>query len=308
MELIKPKVIIGKYVECNNFYSNPEIINIDFIKKLKYHINFITICPEIEQKLEIPRETILTTKEQKYFASLCQSNTNQLLQNKINKYLYEFLNKLIIIDGFILKFKSLRNEISSTKKNYNIKINNASNGGIEDFNKNIINFFPFHPKQKEIFFNNQSNREHFYTSIFTLADFRSVNSFNNLYSFQARHKLLFMTYNQTKMRALGKIAANYDGLEFNEVILDYYINLLQMFSNKPSHVSHINTQMHAFGYYSKGLTKEEKNNFFQLLFEYRNKLISINKINNLIEYWNKIYDNEYLSKQSYFKPYPNTLI
>jgi len=307
MELIKPKVVIGKYIECDNFCSNADIINIDFIKKLKYHIDFITICPEIEKKLEVPRKTIFTIKEQNYFASLCQSSTNQLLQNKINKYIYEFINKLIIIDGFILKSKSLRSDTSSIKK-YNIKINNASNGGLKNFSRNIINFFPFHPKQKEIFFNNQSNKEHFYTSIFTLADFRNVNSFNKLYLFQARHKLLFMTYNQTKMRTLGKIAANYNGLDFNEVILDYYINLLQMFSNKPSHVSHINTQMHAFGYFSKGLTKGEKNNFLQLLSEYRNKLVSINKLNNLIEDWNKIYDYEYISKQSYFKPYPENLI
>ena len=103
--------------------------------------------------------------------------------------------------------------------------------------------------------------KYFYTSIFTIAEFRTVKSFKELYNFQAKHKLLFMTYNQTKMRLIGKIAANEDSKSLSETLENYYLNMLEIFSKRPRYLSNINTHMHAFGYYKNNLTKNEKVNF-----------------------------------------------
>ena len=76
--------------------------------------------------------------------------------------------------------------------------------------------FPNHPKEEEKRLNNVFLREHFFTSIFTLANFRNIKSIGNLYDYHGKHKYLFMSYNQILMRKMGKIAAN----EKNENIIN----------------------------------------------------------------------------------------
>ena len=167
--------------------------------------------------------------------------------------------------------------------------------------------FPNIPKEEEIGLSDGPLREHFYTSIFVYADFRTVKSLKNLYDFHAKHKLLFMTYNQIQLKELGNIAANYDGKTIKEVLIRYFSILQKIFKKKPRYVSHINTQMHAFGYYKKQLTKEEKKDFLYLLEDYRTKKISISSVKSIIKSWNEKFENQYLINQSYFAPYPDEL-
>jgi len=110
------------------------------------------------------------------------------------------------------------------------------------------------------------------------------------------------------MRLIGKIAANEDSKSLSETLENYYLNMLEIFSKRPRYLSNINTHMHAFGYYKKNLTKNEKVNFLDLLESYRNKVIPLSTINSLLYSWNIRFNNEYLLGQSYFKPFPRDLI
>ena len=116
-----------------------------------------------------------------------------------------------------------------------------------------------------------------------------------------------MTYNQIQLKELGNIAANYDGKTIKEVLIRYFSILQKIFNKKPRYVSHINTQMHAFGYYKKQLTKEEKKDFLYLLEDYKAKKISISSVKSIIKSWNVKFENQYLINQSYFAPYPDEL-
>jgi len=176
------------------------------------------------------------------------------------------------------------------------------------FAANLIKKFPNHPKEEDKRLNDVYLREHFYTSIFTICEFRNVKSFKSLYTFQAKHKLLFMVYNQIRMRILGNIAANYESKELRKVLQEYFENLLLVFSKKPRYLSNINAQMHAFGYYKKYLSSKEKVYFLELLDDYRENYIPLSTINSVMKGWNVRFENEYLLNQSYFNPFPDQLI
>ena len=79
-----------------------------------------------------------------------------------------------------------------------------------------------------------------------------------------------MSYNQTLMRQMGKIAANEKNEKVISVLNNYYDLLLLLLSKKPRYVSNINTHMHIMGYFKNHVSSKEKKFFLQTL----EKLIS----------------------------------
>ena len=66
--------------------------------------------------------------------------------------------------------------------------------------------------------------------------------------------------------------------------------------------------MHAMGFFSKDLNTKEKFHFLRMLEKLRNQLIPISAVNSILESWLAKYEQPYLSKQSFFQPFPQQLI
>ena len=306
MSFIKPKIVISKCLEFEACRYDGQIINNKYIKSLKDFIDFIPICPEVEIGMGTPRDPIkIINNEGKTY--LYQDTTRKDYAEKINDFSMKFLNKVEGVDGFILKASSPSCAISTSKIYPNKKTKIPIGKGPGLFTSNIMKIFPNHPKEEEKRLNNIFLREHFFTSIFTIADYKSVNSIDSLYKFHAKHKYLFMTYNQTLMRKMGKIASNNIGIPLKKIIKNYHDCLLLMFKRRSRYTSNINTQMHIFGYFKNELKKEEKIFFLKLLDDYRNKKNTISAVNNTLYSWVIRFNDKYLKQQSYFNPFPESL-
>ena len=307
MKYNKPKVLISKCLEFDACRYDGALITNKYIKKLKKYIDFITVCPEVEIGLGIPRSPIHLINNKNKF-TLYQPSTKKDLGEKMLNFSKKFINSLDNIDGILLKSKSPSCALKTSKQYPNIDSKQSFKQGPGLFTQQLINNYEYIPKEEETRLNDFFLREHFYTSIFIIADFKKINSFKKLYNYHAKHKLLFMTYNQLKLKTLGKIAANHEGLNFDLVRKKYYNLLLKLLYRRPKYTSHINTQMHAFGYYKKHLSKSEKQYFITLLTQFKQKKISVSNLNNILSSWNIRFENDYLLNQSYFKPYPDDLI
>ena len=306
MNFIKPKIIISKCLEHDACRFDGLLINNRYIKKLKKFIEFTTVCPEVEIGMGIPRKPIRIIHANNKII-LQQSDTEIDWSKKMNNFSKNYISEIEDVDGFILKSASPSCGINSTKifqKKHSAPIGKG-NGLFAD---QIVQNFPNHPKEEEKRLNNALLREHFFTAIFTIADFRSVKSFDSLYKYHAKHKYLFMAYNQTLMRKMGKIAANDYSLDIEEVKNLYYDSLLQIFIKKSRYKANINTQMHVMGYFKKDLSPKEKKLFLEKLESYRNKKTPISAINNMLYSWIVRFENEYLMNQSFFNPFPEELI
>ena len=265
------------------------------------------MCPEIEIKLGIPRERINLIKgaNQNF---LYQSNNNKNLNNEMKKFSLKFLKKINYKDGIILKSKSPTCGINTAKIYSNKNLNKLYKKGTGLFAHNVIEKFPNIPKYEESELDDPKLKDHFYECIFIISDFRKINSIKNLYDFHSKHKLLFMSRNQLDLKKLGRIAANNKKNLINQILKDYFDYLLIVLQKKATNGTHINALTHAFGYYKKQLKNKEKKDFLNLIEEYRINNISINIIFEIINIWNKKFENEYLLNQSYFEPYPKELI
>jgi len=305
MNFIKPKIIISKCLEHDACRFDGLLINNKYIKKLKKFIEFITVCPEVEIGMGIPRKPIRIIHDDNKII-LQQSDTGIDWSKKMNNFSKKYISEIEDVDGFILKSASPSCGINSTKIFQKNSTPRGKGNGL--FADQIVQNFPNHPKEEEKRLNNSILREHFFTSIFTIADFRSVNNFETLYKYHAKHKYLFMSYNQTLMTKMGKIAANDNNLKIEEVKNQYYKSLLLLFLKKSRYKTNINTHMHVMGYFKKELTSKEKKMFLEKLDLYRNKKIPISGINNILLSWIVRFENDYLINQSFFNPFPQDLI
>ena len=307
MNFIKPKIVISKCLEFDACRYDGQLINNKYIKALKEFIDFIPICPEVEIGMGIPRDPIKIINNNNK-VSLYQESSGKDYTVKMNNFTKKFLNSTNNIDGFILKAASPSCAISTSKIYPNKKNKIPIGKGPGLFTSQVIQKFPDHPKEEEKRLNNIFLREHFFTSIFTIADYRNVSSIDALYKFHAKHKYLFMTYNQTLMRKMGKIAADNKGVPLENILENYFKHLLLMFKKRSRYTSNINTQMHILGYFKKELSSSEKSFFLKSLEEYRNKKINLGSINSILYSWIVRFDDEYLKKQSYFNSFPKELV
>ncbi|WP_055667381.1 YbgA family protein [Desnuesiella massiliensis] len=306
----KPKLFISRCllnIPCRyNGIGAPDKI----IDKLEPYIEIVETCPEQAIGLPTPRETLRLVKIEEGIR-LLKSNNDEDLTESMSNFSKDYLCNLGEVDGFLLKGKSPSCGLKEVRVYTSIKKGSISTKGNGLFASEVIKLYNGIPIEDEGRLKNFNIREHFFNRIFTLSHFRYVKSLRNityLIRFHSNNKLLFMAYNQKELKKLGNIVANHDKKEINELLKDYEMQLLKVLSKTPRYTSNINMLMHAFGYLSKGLSKEEKAFILELIEKYRIGKVPLSVPTNVIKAQAIRFKENYLLSQSFLEPYPEELM
>jgi uncharacterized protein YbgA (DUF1722 family)/uncharacterized protein YbbK (DUF523 family) len=305
-----PNIVVSKCLGFAACRYNAAMIPDKFIHRLEPFVNFIQVCPEVEIGLPVPREPIKILAVKDKFR-LVQISTGNDYTGKMHKFSNDFARALEDIDGFILKSRSPSCGIKDVKIKSGTDGKRTVGKGVGMFGGIMLERFPESAIEDEGRLNNFKIREHFLTKIFINARFRQVKKsgkMSELISFHAANKLLLMAYNQKQLRILGKITANQNKYKIDRILSDYQTNLHQAFKRLPRFTSNINVLMHAMGYFSEQLSREEKRYFLDLLDGYRNGQLPMSVLSGIIRIWIIKYKVDYLAGQTFFEPYPNDLV
>ena len=101
-DFLKPNVVFSKCLGFDSCRYNGQMINDEFASLLRPFVNAITICPEMEIGLGVPRDPIRVVSENGDL-KLYQPKTGMEFSNEMNNFVDTYLNSLSDIDGFILK-------------------------------------------------------------------------------------------------------------------------------------------------------------------------------------------------------------
>jgi uncharacterized protein YbgA (DUF1722 family)/uncharacterized protein YbbK (DUF523 family) len=309
-ESIKPAVIVSKCLGFARCRFNGLNVSSHTVDKLKPHVEFRPVCPEVEIGLGIPRDParIVKVKDE---LRLVQPATGNDVTDNMNEFAGSFLDTVDEADGFILKSRSPSCGIKDVKIYSSMEKIGSGLRGSGFFGGAVIEKFPNLPVEDEGRLTNFRIREHFLTKLFTMASFRKLkasNSMKELVRFHTENKLLLMAYNQERMRVLGRIVANPDKRPFGELIKDYEEHLVGAFSKSARYTSNINVLMHGLGYFSKELSSNEKAFFLDSLERYRSGSIPLSVPLNIIGSLIVRFQEDYLMKQTFFEPYPEDLM
>lgn len=309
-EQVRPRVCVSKCLEFEACRWNGLKISSGVVKLLKPHVDFVPVCPEVEIGLGVPRDPIRLTAGDDG-PRLVQSDTGLDHTDKMLAFAEKFLSGLGEVDGFILKERSPSCGMKNVKLYPGpgkVQALGSKNAGI--FGSAVMEKYPGVPVEDEGRLHNFTIREHFLTSLFTLARFRAAagRRMASLVKFQERHKLILMAYDQVKLRKLGKLIANPEKRPVKEVAADYRKLLLAALARPPQSGPVINVLTHALGYFKKGLLPAEKEFFLESLEQYRANRVPLGVPVAVVRSWIVRFDQPYLKDQYFFDPYPEDLI
>jgi uncharacterized protein YbgA (DUF1722 family)/uncharacterized protein YbbK (DUF523 family) len=306
----RPNVAVSNCLELAACRYNGQVIHDDFVKKLSNHVNWIPVCPEVSIGLGVPRFPVRLVSREKD-VRLVQPATNIDLTDKMQDFCNDFLPRLKEVDGFILKFRSpscgLKDVRFYPKAEKSAALGKTSGvmGG------KVLEMFPGLAIEDEGRLRSLKIREYFLTKVFTLSSFREVRKsgkISDLSKFHANNKFLLMAYNQKELRALGNVAANRDGKELHETLMEYEKHLRESMRAPARRASNINVFMHIFGYFSRQLSSNEKQFFFETLQLYRDGRVPFTSALGLLKSWAIRFQDEYLTRQTFFEPFPVDLV
>jgi uncharacterized protein YbgA (DUF1722 family)/uncharacterized protein YbbK (DUF523 family) len=305
----RPQVIVSKCLGFDACRWNGMTIPDLFIKKLEPFVEFRTVCPEVEIGLGVPRNPIRVVKKGNSLR-LMQPATGKDVTDSMISFSDGFLSSITEVDGFILKGRSPSCGIKDVKFYPSMEKSMAVDKGSGFFGRAILEKFPDVAIEEEGRLSNFRIREHFLTRIFCIAHWRGVEksmSISELVSFHTDYKLLLMAYSQKELRLLGKIVANHDKKPIKDVVADYGHHFKQAIAKTSRNTSNINVIMHALGYFSEELIKNEKRHFIGILEKYRQGAVPLSSPLSILQSWISRFDQKYLARQTYFEPYPEEL-
>ena len=306
----KPNVVVSRCLGFDACRYNGQIIPDKFVDKLREYVNFTHVCPEVAIGLGVPREPIrIVQKDGK--RRLLQPATGRDISEEINSFAEGFLAELTDIDGFILMNRSPSCGIKDVRIYQSMEKGPAAGKSAGFFGVKVIEKFPWLAIEDENRLMNYRIREHFLTKLYTLARFRTARAsrdINDLLAFHTENKLLLMGYNQKELHALGRITANKERKEVDEVLSEYEQHLQKALARAPRCTSHLNVLMHVLGSFKRKISPKEKAFFLETLEKYRNGLIPFGSVQVILNAWIVRFEDDYLMKQTFFEPYPIELV
>ena len=312
MEYERPRVAISKCLNFGHCRYDGSMISSPEVEQLKEYADFMPICPEMGMGMPSPRESlrlILSNEEHR----IVTNKTGLDMTGAMIEFSKEAASQLQEFepDGFLLKSRSPSCGIKEVRLYSSIEkgpsLNNKSKGIYAEF---MMDRFPELIFEDEGRMSNFTIREHFYTMIFTKADFRKVkagNSMKALVEFHGKNKYLFMAYSQTQLTVLGRLVANHKKNPVQEVLREYETNLNKLLLITPSTGKYINVMLHIFGYFSKKLSEGEKAYFLDTLENYRSQQIPQSTVMAILWSWVIRFNEPYLTPQTVFRPFPKEL-
>ncbi|MFH1646001.1 MAG: DUF523 and DUF1722 domain-containing protein [Candidatus Omnitrophota bacterium] len=306
----KPRIFSSKCLGFEACRWNGEIISEKFVERLKAYVEFVAACPEKEIGLGVPRDPIRVVLRDGEFC-LMQPSTGRDITLLMRDFAEQYLKGLKDIDGFILKDRSPSCGLKNVKIYSGLENSSSTARGNGFFGRVVMERFPELPVETETRLSNFDIREHFLTSIFTVARFRQLRQnpkVNGLVQFHSENKFLLMAYSQRELRIMGQIAANSDNKKAEDIYNDYSKHLFGALKNLPHPSSNINVLTHLLGFFSKNLKKNEKGFFLDALNEYRLGRVPFAAPSSILKSYIVRFDKDYLSQQTFFEPYPHELM
>ena len=305
----RPRVVISRCIDFDSCRYNGQVVRASLREELEPWLDFVPICPELEIGLGVPRDPIRLVAgvggEQ-----LVQPSTGRDLTQPMARFTRDWLSDAGEVDGFILKSRSPSCGVGSAKVHRPDDSGPPARGsGL--FAAGAQERYPRAAIEEETRLGNLLIRDFFLTKLFTVAAFREAAAERSpaaLVDFHARNKLLLMGFNQTRMRALGRIVAEQKLTSADDALERYGAELDAALRRAPRIPATVNVVTHAFGHFKKLLTRREKDHFFETLEAYRSRHVPLSAVNAMLRSWAARFDAGYVAGQSFFEPYPAALV
>jgi len=308
MKLGVSACLLGTKCRYDGIGANDKFI-IDVLQK---YFETVAFCPETII-WGSPREAIRQVQNENGELRIMTSTKNPIdVTEKLEDISIKCADKIKDDDlcGFILKSSSPTCGLERVKVYKPFNAPSVKNG-VGLFAKQIKEKYPYLPVEEEGRLIDPWLRENFLMQIFAYQDLhnflKSTPTFNDLVIFHTSYKYLIYSKAQKSYTTLGRIVANKEKKQLDEILVEYKEEFLKAISLKGNVNKTYNVLLHMFGYFKKLITKEEKEEILEALNEYKERIIPLIAVMKIINLYVKRFDVQYLKVQKFLNPYPKEL-
>jgi uncharacterized protein YbgA (DUF1722 family)/uncharacterized protein YbbK (DUF523 family) len=304
----RPRLVLSACLELEACRYNGQSIRARYVPRLAEQVELLPVCPEVEIGLGVPRAALrLVALGEGEQTRLLQPATGRDLTGAMRGFSDRFLDGVGEVDGFLLKSRSPSCGPKDVKV-YTGEGNPRNERDTGHFAAAVAERHPLAAIEDEGRLTNYGLRHHFLTRLFQGARLRALPATPAaLVEFHASSKLLLLAHSEVAARELGRIVANHERLEPEEVRRIYREGFARAMARPPRTGALINALMHAAGHFSPDLVAAEKRLFLETLREVRSGRGSLTAPLALLRGWMARHGAPWVEGQTLFHPYPAEL-
>ncbi|MFH1809470.1 MAG: DUF523 and DUF1722 domain-containing protein [Pseudomonadota bacterium] len=274
-------------------------------------VQFVSVCPEQECGLGVPRESMHLEGDPAR-PRLLTTRTRQDLTERMQAWCDARVRALEVeaLCGFIFKANSPSSGMERVKVFNDKGIARKVGSGL--FARSFMEHFPWIPVEEEGRLHDHKLRENFIEQIFAFQRWRDLQAQGltrgRLVAFHSVHKLLLMAHSPTHYRELGRLVAGAKSLAPTELARRYQEGFLQALRCKSTIKKHVNVLQHMMGYFKKQLSADEKQELLEVIAAYQREQVPLVVPLTLLKHHVRVHGEAYLSQQVYLDPHPAELM
>jgi len=277
--------------------------------QLSSYFQFISVCPEVECGLPVPREAmhlVGNPLEPRLVTIKSGRDLTEQMQQWCHRRIQEL--GLLQLRGFIFKKNSPSSGLFRVKVYQRNGPPLTTGSGL--FAKALTVAYPLLPAEEEGRLADTKLRENFIERVFSydrlLTFLANRPSKADLVRFHTEHKLLLMAHSPDHYRRLGKLVA--DTVPLKEQLATYSSLFMEGLQLLAIPAKQTNVMMHCLGYFKKQLESWEKDELLDLIERHRNGQLPLIVPLALLKHYIRRFDQPYLAEQLYFRPHPDELM
>jgi len=282
---------------------------------LTYHlgryVEWISVCPEFEIGLGVPRESLRLVADGKTFR-LTAPRSGLDHTDRMNKWTRNQAGRLAEqgLCGYVLKRSSPSCGLERVKVYGGSGMPGRHGRGL--FAAELVEQFPNLPMEEEGRLNDPRLRENFVSRVFCYKRWMDLQTEGltraRIMQFHARHKYLLMSRNQAGARSLGNQIGQADRSVSAKRLGDQYFNsFCKVMRHTPTRRNHTNVLQHVVGYFSEQLDSDDRSELSEVISRYREDNLPLIVPVTLIRHYVRKFNLEYLREQVYLDPGPYEL-
>lgn len=279
------------------------------------HVEYVSICPEVEMGLGTPRETLrLVRVPGAAGLRMITTRTGVDHTDGMTRWASRRLAALIREEpdlcGYVLKKDSPSCGMERVKTFSTNGTPERNGRGL--FAEALIARFPSLPIEEEGRLSDPRLRENFIERVFAyrrLKDlFTAGWTLHDLVRFHTAHKMTLQAHSTERYRELGRLVAEARQLQRRELQVRYERLFMATLAAVATARRHTNVLMHMAGHLKTKIDGDSKQELLQAIEEYRTGLVPLVVPLTLLRHYVRVHHVEYLAGQTYLEPHPRELM
>lgn len=274
-------------------------------------VDYVSVCPEVDIGLGIPRETIRLVEdggEVRLVGTKSASDHTVAMRT----YARRKMKELAALDlaGYILKKDSP--SCGMERVRLYTPAGHPSRAGVGLYAAALLEAFPDLPVEEEGRLHDARLRDNFVERVFA---YRRVTTLfagrwkmGDLVRFHTAEKLLLLAHDPATYTQLGRLVAEARGLERAHVVSTYRSAFMQGLRKMATRKKHVNVLQHAQGYFKKCADAQERATLQGAIGDFHHGLVPLVVPVTLLRHLVRRYDVTYLAGQTYLEPHPKELM